>query len=102
MKQLGIAIHNYHDVYRQFPYARGGTSHPDGGTQDNTTRMRNNATRASGFIGLLPMLDQGPLFNTISTPQTFNGTAFDSFGPCPCRPPMERGIIHRSWRRFRR
>ncbi|SFH57201.1 DUF1559 domain-containing protein [Planctomicrobium piriforme] len=80
MKQLGIAIHNYHDAFGMFPYARGGTSHPDGGTINKTA---NNATRASGYIGLLPFLDQAPLYNIISSSQTFNGTSYVAFGPCP-------------------
>ena len=37
LKQLGLAMHNYHDTFQQFPYAqyndvRGNRSHPNRGT----------------------------------------------------------------------
>jgi len=78
LKQLGIALHNYHDVYLRFPHGRGGTGHPDGGT---VNAAANNVNRASGFIGLLPYLDQGPLYNTMSGPLTIGGTTYPAFGP---------------------
>src|SRR5215469_8401253 len=71
LKQLGLAMHNYLDAFKVFPYGRGGTGHPDEAghpTSADTTYTNND--HASGFIGLLPNLDQGPLFNTISAPLT--------------------------------
>ena len=53
LKQLGLAIHNYADVFGMFPI-----SQRDKGSQ---------------LVGLLPYLDQGPLFNQIN----FNGNVRD-------------------------
>lgn len=69
LKQLGLALHNYHDVAGCFPYRAGGTDGPG-----------SNTNHGSGFIMLLPYLDQGPLYNQISSPQTFNGQSFPAFG----------------------
>ena len=55
LKQLGLALHNYHDVYGQFTPGRTGTG--DG--------SENNAVRLSPFFGLLPYIDQAALFNEI-------------------------------------
>lgn len=46
MKQLGLAIHNYHDSHRVFPYAWG-----------------SNQETWSALI--LPYMDQAPLYNTL-------------------------------------
>ncbi|MGE0760095.1 MAG: DUF1559 domain-containing protein, partial [Pirellulaceae bacterium] len=80
LRQLGLALHNYHDTYKAFPHGRGGTGHPDGGT---IRPLSDNVNRASGFIGLLPMIEQAPLFDRISSPQTFNGYSYSPFGPRP-------------------
>jgi prepilin-type N-terminal cleavage/methylation domain-containing protein/prepilin-type processing-associated H-X9-DG protein len=48
LKQLGLALHNYHDVHRCFPFGHEGT------------------TKAfSAFSMLLPFLEQGPLYGQI-------------------------------------
>lgn len=78
MKQLGIALHNYHDVFRVFPYGRGGTGHPDGGT---INALGDNVNRVSGYVGLLPYLDQSPLFNQISSILTIGSVTYPAFGP---------------------
>lgn len=78
LKQLGLALHNYLDVYRVFPYARGGTGHVDGGTVDKNA---NNVNRESGFVGLLPYLDQGPLYNQMSSALTIGTVTYAPFGP---------------------
>ncbi len=73
-KQLGLAIHNYHDVHNVVPMGSGSAGGPGG-------------RRQSGFVGMLPYLDQAPLFNLISaggTAASVDGTtnynAFD-FAP---------------------
>ncbi|MCA9115023.1 MAG: DUF1559 domain-containing protein [Planctomycetaceae bacterium] len=57
LKQLGLAVHNYHDTNLKFPI---GTRYP---------------TSAPNWrIALLPMLDQGPLFNQLNFAGNFNGS----------------------------
>jgi len=52
LKQIGLALHNYHDVYRCFP--------PGGVT---IGRCCGTPSRISWTISLLPYLDQSNLFN---------------------------------------
>ena len=80
MKQLGLALHNYHDTYGSFvPRASGTTS---GGTQNNG--------RLNGLIGLLPFIEQTAMYNAISSGDNsrppFGGNTWESWGPwdvCP-------------------
>ncbi|MES2788068.1 MAG: DUF1559 domain-containing protein [Planctomycetota bacterium] len=63
LKQQGLAIHNYHDTFLRFPPAvigSGGATH--GTFVLNTT----------GFVLMLPYIDQGPLYNlyNFSLPST--------------------------------
>src|SRR5262245_48623779 len=58
LKQLGLALHNYHDVYGIFPFECGGTGWTGNGT--------GNWARLSGMVVLTPYIDQAPLWNQIS------------------------------------
>ena len=60
LKQLGLALHNYHETHGVFPYRKGGTSGVD------ATPDTGNRDRLSGFFGLLPFVEQGPLFEKIA------------------------------------
>ena len=58
LKQLGLALHNYHDVHKCFPIGYQRAGHFDG----NLT----NANGGSGFgwsFYILPYIDQAPLYN---------------------------------------
>ncbi|SFI59287.1 DUF1559 domain-containing protein [Planctomicrobium piriforme] len=71
LKQLGLALHNYHDMARVFPPAyigEVGTS----GTAFGVTYPDDNANGPSGFAWgtlLLPQLDQAPLYNSLNFSQ---------------------------------
>lgn len=56
-KQLGIALHNYHDTYKTFVPRKQGTT----GCSDTNC----NRGRASGFIGLLPFIEQTAMYDAI-------------------------------------
>ena len=60
LKQLGLALHNYHDVYNRFTYRRTG---PYPGISGMNTH-KPGIQRWSGFIGLLPFVEQNALFDT--------------------------------------
>jgi len=61
LKQLGLALHNYHDVYGMFVPRKTGTN-----SCDNAVPARDNCGRLSGFMGLMPYIDQAPLYNLVS------------------------------------
>lgn len=55
LKQLGLGQHNYHASYGTFTYRKGGT----------TQGAVSNAGRVSGFIPLLPYIEQKPMYDQI-------------------------------------
>src|SRR5690348_4004442 len=74
LKQLGLALHNYHDVYNVFPFGQGGTNNGSGSSNQNVL---------SGVVMLLPYLDQTPLWNQISSGGTFATGTYLPMGPNP-------------------
>jgi len=58
LKQLGLALHNYHDTHSVFPFA--GSSVSLGGNA-SADPIKNT----SGLSMLLPFLDQAPLYNNL-------------------------------------
>lgn len=55
LKQIGLALHNYHSSHNCFPFAIGGTGN-----------------KYSAISQLLPQLDQAPLFSQINFSKPFN------------------------------
>lgn len=74
LKQIGLALHNYAEAVGCFPYRQGGTTSSSSGADDG------NENSGSGFTMLLPYMDQAPLYQQISSPQTFSGKNFNPFG----------------------
>jgi len=63
MKQLGLALHNYHETYKMFPASGYATGM---GNYDHFTSSINFAiprqANVSGFVMLLPFFDQSPIY----------------------------------------
>ena len=68
LKQLGLACHNYHDVYRQFPPARKGHGNTQGAGQP-TYASDPILQNIHGIYFLLPYIEQNALY------QKFNPNA---------------------------
>jgi prepilin-type N-terminal cleavage/methylation domain-containing protein/prepilin-type processing-associated H-X9-DG protein len=62
LKQIGLAVHNYHDVYNQFPPGNMDFS----ASWDNTVPFVDPGPQWGWPTFILPMLDQGPLFNSLN------------------------------------
>jgi prepilin-type processing-associated H-X9-DG protein len=74
LKQLGLAIHNHHDVTKYLPFREGRTA-PTGYTG-----------RMSGLIQLLPYIEQDNLHKAIMNPLTVGTTTYVAGGPQPWDP----------------
>jgi len=81
LKQIGIAVHNYHDVdTKAFPAGGWGrtTQITDGASPTTNVRL------IAGFVGLLPFMEQQALYNTI-TGRGADGYGFDFNNDDPSR-----------------
>ena len=77
LKQLGIALHNYHDVHKKFCIGHGGTT----GTWDTSNRGN-----LSGLVTLAPFMDQGRLWEDVTEGRSRKSTAaFPRQGNAPWR-----------------
>jgi len=70
LKQIGLAAQNYHDTHRVFPPA--GLNY--GALGAVPTVMPNNIMNTSGFVLMLPFLEQQPLYSRYNQ----NASASDS------------------------
>ncbi|MGQ9574717.1 MAG: DUF1559 domain-containing protein [Thermoguttaceae bacterium] len=71
LKQLTLALHNYHDVWKKFVYRSGGTSQGS----------PYNSGRRSGFVSLLPFMEQPGMYDAIRAGDPANGIPPE--GPAP-------------------
>ncbi|MFH5806668.1 DUF1559 domain-containing protein [Alienimonas sp. DA493] len=85
LKQIGLAMHNYHSTYKTFPAGMGGTSTPDPGAPDPW--HGSNEGNLSYLVPLLPFLDQTALWSQITGPLdgTISGSTYryPAFGGQP-------------------
>ncbi|TWU26594.1 Type II secretion system protein G precursor [Novipirellula galeiformis] len=60
MKQIGLALHNYHSAFNRFPYSTSGAGSIDSGSAiPGLTKVRNHR----GWLGLLPYIEQQALYD---------------------------------------
>jgi prepilin-type N-terminal cleavage/methylation domain-containing protein len=76
LKQLGLALANYESAFKRLPALRSGTA-------GFTSTMAGNHERRSGFVSLLPMLEQVPLYQQIEGPFSTNLGLIPAGGPFP-------------------
>jgi len=81
LKQFGLALHNYADVFKVFPARRGGSK----GTGD-AERRTGNFERLSAFVPLLPFIEQKPLADSIAAGGAYGGVTFPPGGPAAWYP----------------
>ena len=92
LKQLGLAVHTYHDTHSQFPPARGGTN--EGGDWATGSWLSNQGS-LSAFAMLLPYIEQDPLWQQISSGVDMPDREIPPNGPSPLRgnyPPYQTSI----------
>lgn len=69
LKEIGLALHNYHDTYGRFPTAMGGTG------------IGGNENRRSALVALLPFLEREASYDQIMSPIGYQG--YPPGGPAP-------------------
>ncbi len=91
LKQLALAMHNYHDVHKTFPrnsYGKPGS---------------NGWERFSANVSILPFIEQGPLYDQFDMTKTWGD---NRNGPmavrvaaflCPSARPFVRGTVATDW-----
>ncbi len=65
IKQLGLALLNYESTFKALPPRKGGTGTPTGAGWSGPIRNTTNGNRLSGFVHLLPYMEQTAMFNIV-------------------------------------
>lgn len=63
LKQLGLALHNYHDTFKEFPINYSMSEQGIGGPRRNSGD--NNSRQCSWMGMILPQIEQGALYNSV-------------------------------------
>lgn len=69
LKQIGLALHNYHETYGVFPI---------GGTDEASTSAWNRPPDINALARMLPFLDQAPLYNQMDVSGTLPTSSYVS------------------------
>ncbi|TWU40930.1 DUF1559 family PulG-like putative transporter [Novipirellula artificiosorum] len=93
VKQIGLAIHNYHSAFSALPMQATGTYIPEGRDpwDTNPGREISSNMRLSFLVGLTPFFEQQALWEQISNPLGYNANGstktppWQSMGPHPDR-----------------
>ena len=115
-KQIGIAMHNYHDAFKQLPMHGGGTATPGGGTSVGSTSPGSfgnadisagwwddstvaNGWQLSALVGMTPFMEQQGLWEEISNPNAQNAlNAADVVDPpWPAMGPTVAHLEYKPW-----
>lgn len=69
LKQIGLALHNYHDTYKTMPYGEG----PSQTTPTIATNSLGGAWNGPNWrVHILPYIEQGPIYQQLSFAHTFD------------------------------
>ncbi len=71
MKQLGLALHNYHDTHRVFPPSVVNNNGFRQGTGSGCSLGSNSTEGATWTIQILPFIDDAPLYNKFRFNENF-------------------------------
>jgi len=98
MKQLGLAVHNYHSAYDQMPNHGTGTRSP---ASYLTTQTTNANGTLSAFVPMVPFFEQQALWEQISNPLLgrTDGTTTNPGGttPWPAMGPTPENAQYPPW-----
>ena len=86
LRLLGLALHNYHSNYKSLPLAAGGSSGASKYPSRLSRQRDSNRGRLSGFVALLPFLDQQAAWSKLTA---HNQGGFPPMGPVPSYDPSQ-------------
>ena len=80
LKQLGLGLHNHHDVRKMFPPLTYGNG-TGGAMGSRYTDPQGNESRNTGLMHVLPYMEQAPIYAVLSQPFTVVSPPVLPWGP---------------------
>src|SRR6056297_859506 len=66
LKQLALAVHNYHDVFTMFPMSTNADGSLDATPAAAPAAYGGAMLNHRGWLGVLPYMDQAPMYNQLN------------------------------------